>query len=354
MTDDTSLSPELRERMTARRGDGTPMTGGSWHIPSMLTQSSGLLELGRDLGQMIEDGRPLVVTTPDLAFSNGLWGFRDKYPERFLQMGISEQNMVSVAAGLATTGVEPYVAGFSCFTALLCIEQIRTDIAYTQLPVKIIGHHAGISFGFYGTSHHATEDVGILRTIANLTVVTPADSVQMRQALLAYADHPLPVYFRMGRGREPIVYEEDSDFTPDRAIVHSTGADLAIITGGTSLHPTLQAAERLRADGVDVGVVDMHTVKPIDIDAVLTAAEQSAMLMTVEEHNVIGGLGGAVAEVLAEAGSGVRLHRHGIRDEYVVIGPPTHLYEHYRLDGPGVEAEARDLLGGRISPHGRR
>lgn len=335
---------DLAQRLVPRGADGEPMAEGTWHIPSMLTQSNGLMRLGQDLGAMADDGRPIVVLTPDLAFSNGLWGFRERHPERFLQMGISEQNTVSVAAGLATTGLQPYVAAFSSFLALLCCEQIRTDVAYTQLPVRLIGHHSGIAFGFYGTSHHATEDLAIMRSIANMTVVAPADAVQMGQALRAYADHPLPVFFRMGRGREPQVYAEDAPFEPGRAIVHAAGADLTLVSGGSTLHATLEAAESLRAEGLEVGVIDLHTIKPIDADAILAAAEGTALMMSVEEHNVLGGLGSAVAEVLSEAGVGVRLHRHGIRDEYAPIGPPTHLYRHYRLDAPGIAQEARDLL----------
>ncbi|WP_347059633.1 transketolase C-terminal domain-containing protein [Blastococcus sp. HT6-30] len=345
MSAEPTILPEgLVERLTPRGADGAPMTSGSWHIPSMLTQSNGLLSLGRNLGELVEEGRPAVVLTPDLAFSNGLWGFREQHPERFLQMGISEQNMVSVAAGLATTGLQPYVAAFSSFLALLCCEQIRTDIAYTQLPVRLIGHHSGISFGFYGTSHHATEDIAIMRSIANMTVVAPADPIQMGKAMRAYVDHPLPVFFRMGRGREPQVYSGDAEFVPGKAIVHSTGSDLTIITGGTSLHPSLAAAKMLREAGVDVGVVDLHTVKPIDRETILAVAGSTRQLMSVEEHNVLGGLGSAVAEVLTEEGAAVPLHRHGIRDEYAPVGPPTHLYRHYRLDAPGIATEARELL----------
>lgn len=338
------LDDESRDQLIPRDRRGNRMESGSWHIPSMLTQSNGLLTLGQSLAELVEDGRPIVVTTPDLAFSNGLWGFREKYPDNFLQMGISEQNMVSVSAGLATTGAQPYVAAFASFLALLCCEQIRTDIAYTQLPVRLIGHHSGIAFGFYGTSHHATEDVAIMRSIANMTVVTPADPVQMRAALRAYADHPLPVYFRMGRGREPQVYEESADFIPGKAIVHSTGSDLTLISGGMTLHATLKAAAALRSSGLSVGVIDMHTVKPIDEQAIRDAAGSSRLLMSVEEHNVLGGLGSAIAEVLTTEGIGVPLFRHGIRDEYAIVGPPTHLYREYHLDAAGIELEARAYI----------
>jgi transketolase len=344
MSADPSARVLLEERLRPRDSSGEPLADGTWHIPSMLTQSNGLMALGNDLGELVDEGHPIVVTTPDLAYSNGLWAFREAHPDRFLQMGISEQNMVSVAAGLATTGLKPYVAAFASFLALLCCEQIRTDIAYTDLPVRLIGHHSGIAFGFYGTSHHATEDVAIMRSIANMTVITPADPIQMRKAMHAYLDHPHPVYFRMGRGREPQVYDDDSVFVPGKAIVHSTGKDLMIISGGTTLLPSLTAAETLRAEGLDVGVIDMHTVKPLDEEAVLAAAAGTAALMTVEEHSVLGGLGGAVAEVLTEHGVAKRLLRHGVPDEYAPIGPPTHLYRHYRLDAEGVAEVAREFI----------
>lgn len=338
------ISDAALDELAPRDRYGNRMESGSWHIPSMLTESNGMLTLGQTLGEFVEEGRPIVVATSDLAFSNGLSVFRQKYPDNFLQMGISEQNMVSVSAGLATTGAQPYVAAFASFLALLCCEQIRTDIAYTRLPVRLIGHHSGIAFGFYGTSHHATEDVAIMRSIANMTIVTPADPVQLQAALRAYVDHPLPVYFRMGRGREPRVYDEGAEFIPGKAIVHSTGSDLTLISGGTTLHATLEAAKALQVSGLSVGVIDMHTVKPIDEQAILTAAKSSRLLMSVEEHNVLGGLGSAIAEVLSTEGVGVPLFRHGIRDEYVMVGPPTHLYLEYHLDAAGIEFEARSYI----------
>ncbi|MEU7277172.1 transketolase C-terminal domain-containing protein, partial [Streptomyces asiaticus] len=157
-------------------------------------------------------------------------------------------------------------------------------------------------------------------------------------------DLPGPVYFRIGRGRDPEVYPAGTTLQIGKAVEHGTGSDLTLIATGSMVHPALRAAAALTADGYDVGVLDMHTVKPLDEEAVLGAARRSRLLMTVEEHNVLGGLGGAVAEVISEHGVPVRLHRHGIRDQYSLIGPPTHLYGHYRLDAPGVEAEAREAL----------
>jgi transketolase len=316
----------------------------SWHLLMLLDQAPGFAAISQALIELTDEGHPIAVATADLKYSNGLVRFQEKHPERFLQFGISEQNMVSASAGMATTGVLPYTATFASFLALLCCEQIRTDVAYCNQPVRLIGHHAGISLGFYGTSHHATEDLAIMRSIANMTVIAPSDPAQFGAAIRATVNHPGPIYFRTGRGRDPVIYEDGCEFELGRAIAHGEGSDLMLIATGSSVHPTLSAAELLRAQGVSVGVLDMHTVKPLDRDAVLAAA-RAGRLMTVEEHNVLGGLGGAVAEVLTEAGMGVRLHRHGIRDEFIIIGPPAHLYAHYRLDAAGIASEARDALG---------
>ena len=324
---------------------------GSWHLQMMLDQAPGLHALSDTLADLADEGHPIVASTADLKYSNGLVGFERRHPERFFQFGISEQNMVSANAGMATTGLQPYAATFASFLALLCCEQIRTDVAYPGLPVRLVGHHAGITLGFYGTSHHATEDLAIMRSIAGLTVIAPADAASLAAAVRAAVTRPEPIYFRIGRGREPDVYAAPAvDFTIGRAIEHATGEDLTIIATGSMVKPALDAAHVLRAAGSSVGLLDMHTVKPLDREAVLRASERSRLLMTVEEHNVLGGLGGAVAEALADAGAGTRLHRHGIRDEYSLIGPPTHLYRHYRLDADGIAAVARETMdktGGR-------
>ena len=318
---------------------------GSWHLMHLLDQSPGLLTLGDTLIDLTEEGHPIVAATADLMYSNGLVRYQQRYPERFFQFGISEQNMVSASSGLATTGLRPYVATFASFLALLCCEQIRTDVAYGGQPVRLIGHHAGITLGFYGTSHHATEDLAIMRSIADLAVVAPADRAQLSAALRATVDHDGPIYFRIGRGREPDVYEMGAaEFELGRGIEHGLGDDLTIIATGSMVHPTLAAAEILRDEGHSVGVIDLHTIKPLDEEIVLRAAYQSTRLMTVEEHNVLGGLGGAVSEVMTSRGVRAPLHRHGIRDTFSLIGPPTHLYSHYRLDADGIAAEARELL----------
>jgi len=321
-----------------------PLSEKSWQYRQLNAQTPGLDVLSDALLTLVRAGEPVVAGTADLQYSNGLAKFARECPERFVQFGISEQNMVSAAAGMAAVGLKPYVATFASFLALLCCEQIRMDVAYSALPVRLIGHHAGISLGFYGTSHHATEDLAIARSIANLTVVAPADGPQLAAVIAASANYPEPLYIRIQRGRDPDVYERGIPFQFGKAVTHLTGSDLVIIACGSMVYPALWAARALRAKGRSVGMIDMATVKPIDRDAILEAAASTRTILTVEEHNVLGGLGGAVAEVIAEEGLPVKVRRHGIYDEYSLIAPPTHLYAHYKLDAVGIEEIAAGLL----------
>jgi len=224
------------------------------------------------------------------------------------------------------------------------------------LPVRLVGHHSGITLGFYGTSHHATEDLAVIRAMAGMTVLAPADAASLAAAVRAAARWPGPIYLRIGRGREPDVYrpEQLAGFEIGRAIEHGIGTDLTIVATGSCVHPALEATVLLRERGHDVGLLDMHTVKPLDVEAVRRVAASSAAVMTVEEHNVIGGLGGAVAEALADIGAAVPLRRHGLEDTYSLIGPPTHLMRHYRLDGPGIAEVAGELLATREGGAGDR
>ncbi|MEZ3161156.1 transketolase C-terminal domain-containing protein [Microbacterium sp. BWT-B31] len=317
---------------------------GSWQYRALNALNPGLDYLSMGLDDLVKAGVPVVAGTADVKYSNGLVTFQERHPDRFVQFGISEQHMVSAAAGMATTGVMPFVATFASFLGLLCCEQIRMDVAYTKLPVRLIGHHTGISLGFYGTSHHATEDISTMRAIAGLTVVSPADGPQLRAAIRASADWPEPIYFRISRGRDQQVYPDDLEFEFGRAIEHSRGADLTFVACGTLVQPALEAAAQLNAEGLSVGVVDMPTIKPLDDAFVQDLAGRTSVIVTAEEHNILGGLGSAVAEVLAEHPGGARLARHGIRDEFSLIAPPTHLYAHYRLDAEGLVSVAREVL----------
>lgn len=321
------------------------MSPDSWQYQELNTKNPGLDYLSNGLINMMEKGLPVVAGSADVRFSNGLNRFADRYPERYIQFGIAEQNMVSVAAGLATTGMMPYVATFAAFLGLLACEQIRMDVAYCAQPVRMIGHHCGISMGFYGTSHHATEDIGTMRSIADLTIVSTADGPQLQAAIEASADHDRPIYFRSGRGREPNVYDVDKPFVFGKAIEHMKGEELTIIATGMPVHPAIEVAKALNAKGRSIGVIDMATIKPLDYAAILEAAERSRVLMTIEEHNIIGGLGAAVAEVLTDEGIGKRLVRHGIHDEFALIAPPAHLYAHYGLDEAGILQRVSGIIG---------
>lgn len=314
----------------------------SWQYRSLNALNPGLDYLSDALIDLVAEGHPVVAGAADLQYSNGLVKFARAHPDRFIQFGISEQHMVSAAAGLATTGKMPFVATFASFLALLCCEQIRMDVAYCNLPVRLIGHHTGISLGFYGTSHHATEDISTMRAIANLTVVSPADGPQLAAAIRASVQWPQPIYFRIGRGRDPQVYDPGTPFEFGKAVCHRAGGDVTIIACGLAVHPAIQAADALREEGLAVGVIDMPTIKPLDEVAVLEAGGRSRVVLTIEEHNVLGGLGSAVAEVLAEHQPGARLVRHGIHDEYSLIAPPLSLYAHYRLDAAGIADVVRE------------
>jgi transketolase len=301
---------------------------------------------GEELADLADSDQRIVVLTADLAGANRTVDFKARHPDRFFNVGVAEQNMVSIAAGLASTGLVPYAATFAAYMALLACEQVRTDCAYTSMPVRLLGHHSGMSLGYYGTSHHSLEDIAITRSIADLTVVCATDANQLRAILRQSLDWPGAMYIRLGRGRDPEVYAEvPSAFQIGKASRLREGDDLTIIATGSEVRPSLDAAEALGADGISARVLDMHTVDPLDHDEILAAARETGAILTVEEHNVTGGLGSAVAEVLADAGVGVRFRRHGVPDEHVVIGPPAALYDRYRLDASGVESLARELIG---------
>jgi transketolase len=299
--------------------------------------------LGEELADLADRDPRIVVLTADLASANRTTDFKLRHPDRFFDFGIAEKNMITAAAGMASAGQIPYAATFAAFSAILAAEQIRTDCAYPRMAVRVIGHHSGMSMGFYGTSHHALEDLAMLRTIAELTIVCAADANHLRAVLRASVDHPGAMYIRLGRGRDPEVYPEvPADFRIGQATTLLDGEDLTIITNGTMLRATLDAADKLAGEGTSVRVIDMHTIKPLDATTIRRAASETGAILTVEEHNVTGGLGSAVAEVLAD-GERVPFRRHGVPDEFVPVGPPAALYAHYRLDVAGIAAVAREL-----------
>jgi transketolase len=291
---------------------------------------------------------PLIVgLTADLSNTTSIVHFANAFPERFFNVGIAEQNMMGVAAGLAKTGLIPFASTMAVFACLRAGEQVRTDIAYQNLPVKIIATHAGISFGHAGTTHHCTEDFAVMRSFANMTVICPADGIETSRAVRACVDIPGPVYIRIGRGFEPPCYEnEEYQFEIGKAVRMQDGKDLTIICCGIAVLQSLQAAKTLaEQDGLSVRVLNMHTIKPIDREAVLAALNETRRILVVEEHNVQGGLGDAVGGIIAESGKGCVFKKHGIQDEFAVIGYAEDLYSHYGLDSNGIIDKVREMMG---------
>lgn len=322
------------------------ITGTTWNCYDSATMTAREI-YGRTLAEMGKTNDRIVALTADLAKTTAIVHFANAFPERFFNVGIAEQNMFGIAAGLAKTGLIPFASTMAVFACLRAGEQVRTDVAYQNLPVKIIATHAGVSFGHAGTTHHCTEDLAVMRSIANMTVLAPADGIETSRAVRASLDVPGPVYIRIGRGFEPPCYEnEDYPFEIGKAVTMREGTDLAIICCGIAVLQSVQAAKTLaEQDGLSVRVINMHTIKPIDREAILKAVVDTRRILTVEEHNVFGGLGDAVGGVIAESGKGCVFKKHGIQDEFVEIGYAEDLYAHYGLDSNGVVAKVREMMG---------
>ncbi|MFG6150218.1 transketolase family protein [Halobacillus sp. B23F22_1] len=320
----------------------------TWELYKSLEMSKQLTA-GETLTRLGKDHPEIVAMSSDLSKPTRLWDFGKKFPERFFNFGLAEKNMVTVAAGLASTGKTPFVSTYASFLGVLAAENIRTAVAYPNLNVRLIGTHTGIAMGFYGSSHHATEDISITRAMANLTVISPADGVALSEMVEeSVKTYEGPIYFRVSRGREEPVYERKENEVQNKigkANLLKEGSDLTIIACGIEVNEALKASEQLADQGIGTRVIDMHTIKPMDTEAVINAAKETGAILTVEEHNIQGGLGSAVAEVLMESEVNCKFKRHGFYDEYSLIGKPYYLYKHYKLDGEGIASIATEFLG---------
>jgi transketolase len=299
---------------------------------------------GEELADLVDAGHDIVVLTADLATSNRMTDFRDRHPERFVNTGIAEQNMMSIGAGLAACGHQTWVSTFASFASLLCAEHLRTDMAYTRLPVRVFAHHAGIAMGFYGTSHHAVEDIAIVRAMAGMTMLAPCDAASTRACVRATLEISGPVYLRAGRGSERDVHGDDLVVRPGEFVELRAGDDVTVIATGIGVGAAIAAADRLADEGLGVRVLDAISLKPIDTAAILDAARTTGGIVVVEEHNTTGGLGSAVAETVALHGGVTRISKLGIDDQYALVAPPTHLYRHYGLTADGIVQRIRDVL----------
>jgi transketolase len=291
----------------------------------------------------------IVAVCADLAGSTLIGRFRDAFPERYVAVGVAEQNLVAVAAGLAAAGMIPVLSTYAVFASLRAAEFIRTDLAYNRRNAKIIATLAGVSFGQGGPTHHAVEDLALMRAIPGMVVIAPADGYEAGAALRAALAHDGPVYLRVGRTMEPRLHAgPDVDFTIGRAIALRDGSDVTVIACGSPVLAAVAAAERAARDGISARVLDMHTVKPLDEAAVLRALTETRRIVTVEDHGVIGGLGSAVAEVVAASGKGCALRRLGHPDRFGGMGIPEDLVHQAGIDEDGILAAIAELM--RVQP----
>lgn len=300
---------------------------------------------GKAIVDLARENEDIVVVTADLTDATKVREFSKLYPDRYFNVGIAEQNMIGISAGLALYGKTVFATSFGCFSSMRVCEQIRTDVAYPKLNVKVIGSHSGYAHGTLGTTHYSIEDVGIMRTIPNMVVISPADGMEVVKATCAAAAYKGPVYLRFtGVDNLPIVYHEDYEFKIGQAVELKKGEDITLIGAGSLVSACLNAAELLNEVGISARVINMHTIKPIDKEIILKASDETGMIFTAEEHNIIGGLGSAVAEVLAEVGSSTKLVRIGTKDEFVHIATYPTLLERCGFTGKGIYSQVMNLV----------
>ncbi len=294
-----------------------------------------------ELGAQYPD---LVVLDADLAGATKTGVFKKAFPDRHIDCGIAEGNMMTVAAGLAAAGKTPFASTFAMFAAGRAFEQVRNSIGYPHLNVKIGATHAGISVGEDGASHQCNEDIALMRTIPGMTVISPADDVEAKAAVKAAIEHDGPVYLRFGRLAVPVINDPDTyQFEIGKGITMREGKDVTIIATGLEVSESLEAAKMLEADGISAEVINIHTIKPLDAELVTASARKTGRVVTVEEHSIIGGLGGAVAEVLAEQAP-TKMLRIGVNDTFGESGPAKALIEKYGLDAKSIYEKVKGWL----------
>jgi len=291
--------------------------------PTRHGYGDGMVELGKR-------NPNVVVLGADLTSSTCADRFKNAFPERFFSFGIAEQNMEAAAGGLAIVGKIPFVSTYAVFSAGRAWDQLRTTVCYSKLNVKVGGAHGGVSVGPDGATHQALEDIAITRCLPNLTVISPCDYYEAKKATIAAGEMDGPVYIRFGREAMPIITDENTPFEVGEATMFRKGTDCAIIATGHMVHRALLAAEKLAEEGLSVRVVNLHTIKPIDVDGIVSCAEETGCVVTAEEHQLHGGMGSAVAEVLVQH-SPVPVEMVGIRDRFGLSGPPLELMEHFGL-----------------------
>lgn len=295
--------------------------------------------------QLAAKDKNLLVVTSDSRGSGKLVPFGQQFPEQHIEVGIAEQNLVGVAAGLASCGKTVFAVSPACFLTARSFEQIKNDVAYSDNPVKAIGISAGVSYGALGSTHHSLHDYAALRAVNNIIIVAPADNFETAQATALAAGTNKPVYMRFGKKAMPLLKEKNDDvFAFGKGRIITEGNDVAIIACGETVYPAVQAAKKLATQGIAATVVSMHTIKPLDTDLLAQLAKQCKAVITVEEHSVYGGLGEACASYLLQHGINVPFKIMGIPDEYTVTGSQVEIFKHYGISEEGIAAEALRLV----------
>ena len=298
---------------------------------------------GNALAELGTEHKDIVVLDADLAEATKTGVFKKAHPERFIDCGIAESNMMGVAAGLAAAGMVPFASSFAMFAAGRAFEQVRNSIGYPHLNVKIGATHAGISVGEDGATHQCNEDIALMRTIPGMVVINPSDDIEAKAAVKAAYEHQGPVYLRFGRLAVPVINDRpDYRFELGKGVVLREGKDLTIIATGLPVNNCLEAAEKLAADGIDAKVINIHTIKPLDEELVTAAAKETGKVVTVEEHSVIGGLGSAVCDVLAEKAP-TKVMKIGINDTFGESGPAVELLKKYGLDSESIYQKIKEF-----------
>lgn len=300
--------------------------------------------MGETLVKMGKIDHDIIVLTSDARNSSSITGFVKEFPEQFIEVGIAEQNMVSIAAGLAAAGKKPFITSPACFLSSRTVEQIKNDVAYSNTNVKIIGISGGLSYGALGMTHHSLQDIATIRAIPGMTVILPADRYETQNMVEALVSHKGPVYSRLGRNPVPVVYESrEYGFKIGKAVTLIQGSDITVIATGETVKIAVGSASELQEIGVSCRVLDMHTIKPLDKDAIIKAAEETGHIITIEEHSIYGGLGAAVAEVVVQ-NHPVCMEIIGISDEPAITGNPAQAYDYYGLSVSNITKVAKKML----------
>lgn len=296
------------------------------------------------LSRVAEVDKDIIVLASDSRGSASMTSFAEKYPQQFVEVGIAEQNLVGIAAGLASVGKKPFITSPACFLTMRSIEQVKLDVAYSQMNVKIVGISGGVSYGALGMSHHSLQDIAVMRAIPGISIIIPADRYETEKMMSSLLDYEGPVYVRVGRNPVEDVYSDlNYNYEIGKAVVMRQGNDITIIATGETVKIAVDASDKLKEEGIGCRVLNMHTIKPLDEEAIIKAAHETGRIITIEEHSIFGGLGAAVAEVVVQ-NKPVPMKILGIPDEPAIAGNSKQIFDYYGLSVSNLYNVSMSLL----------